>query len=261
MWPVLLDLGFPITSYGLFGALGFLVASFYAMARAARVGMPGNRVVDVLVAGGVFGVLGARVVYLVQTGDTASFFALRSGGLVFYGALLALPMAAVVARLRELPILPLADEIAVALPLVHAISRIGCLLAGCCWGAPTDLPWGLTYSDPLAPAPHGIALHPAVLYEAIGLLGLAGALTLFAPFKTRDGQTMFAYLTGYAVLRSIVELWRGDDRGTLLFDALSFSQGVSLLVVPLAGLVLLVLPRFLAPTMPTLPVRRGDRER
>jgi phosphatidylglycerol:prolipoprotein diacylglycerol transferase len=130
--------------------------------------------------------------------------------------------------------------------LGHVIGRLGCLLAGCCYGRPTELPWGVTFTSPVAAAnvgtPLGIPLHPTQLYDAGAELLILAFLLIFEkrgrPFA---GRTFWLYMLLYAISRFIVEIFRGDDRGMLA--GLSTSQVVSLLVVPAAIVMLMRLSR------------------
>lgn len=242
MHPILLDLGgFAIHSYGALSALGFLVVVFITLRRTRALGLATDHLVDVIFWSAIAGVIGARGLWVLQNLDVAptwrEWVNLRAGGLVFYGSLiLGLPVALGVMRWRRLPLLPLADAFATALPFGHAIARAGCLAAGCCYGRPTSLPWGVTFSHPLTDAPHGVALHPTQAYEAL-LLVLIGAGTTWLYARRRfPGQIVLAYLGAYAVARFAVETVRGDaSRGFLLEpwlgQALSLSQGVALAVL------------------------------
>ena len=127
------------------------------------------------------------------------------------------------------------DITATALPIGHAMSRIGCFLAGCCYGVPTDLPWGVTFINPMVDAPVGVPLHPTQLYAVAYLLAIGGAVNWFYSRRRFDGQVMLLYLVLYSVARSVNEVVRGDaERGwvleSLLGQTISFSQGLSLVV-------------------------------
>lgn len=131
--------------------------------------------------------------------------------------------------------LPIADYCSAAGALGHAVGRVGCFFNGCCHGAPTDGPWGVTFTSQLAdmdPALLGVALHPTQLYEAAGELLLAvliirAVLPAVRARRLRQGTGFFLYTGGYSLLRFAVEFLRGDDRGSLI-PGLSPSQWVSL---------------------------------
>ena len=115
---------------------------------------------------------------------------------------------------------------------------MGCFAAGCCYGKPTDLPWGVTftnsYSGSLVGVPLEIALHPTQLYSALGNLLLFTGLIWFYRRKRFDGQVFWLYALSYGVFRFIVEFWRGDPRGTVFGGALSTSQFVALIMITVA---------------------------
>jgi phosphatidylglycerol:prolipoprotein diacylglycerol transferase len=233
--PILLDLGgFELRTYGALGALAFLLACFLGLRWAARRGWEREAVVDVIFWSSLAAIAGARLLFLAQNPGSFSPFALfnlRSGGMVFYGApLLGVPVLLAMARRRGLPLLGVLDGMGRFGPLAHGISRLGCLGAGCCYGAPTELPWAITFHDPLGAAPLDVPLHPTQLYEAAGLFALAG-LTAWVERRQRfAGEVGLTWLGGYAVLRSLVELTRGDaDRGFL--GPLSTSQAISAVVL------------------------------
>lgn len=147
------------------------------------------------------------------------------GGMVFYGGLLgALGAAGWLLFCRKITFSLLERIFLPALPLIHALGRVGCFCAGCCYGKVTDSPWGVRY-PPGGLAPAGVPLLPVQLWEAGGNLVLLGLLLL--PVYRRIGQRMSAYLIGYGILRFSLEFFRGDPaRG--LAGPLSSAQWISL---------------------------------
>jgi len=116
--------------------------------------------------------------------------------------------------------------------VAHAFGRLGCLSAGCCYGKPTGGIWGIKlYSELVDPSMRGIYLHPTQLYESVSLFILFfGLLRVFSK-KIFDGQVTLVYFMTYPILRSIIEVFRGDSiRGFVIEDILSTSQFISLLV-------------------------------
>lgn len=251
MHPVLIKLGsFELHTYGILGAVGFLLGCFVAIRHARRVGWDVDALVDVIFWASVSAIVGSRALWLFQNPGhfqgPLDLIDLRRGGLVFYGAFVGLPVAWAVARRRGLPWWEVLDVFGRVLPMSHGVSRLGCLAAGCCYGLPTDLPWGVVYPPHVDSmpglAPAGVALHPTPIYEAIGLFVLAAGLTWLDGRKRFAGQTMLSYVLGYAALRSVTELFRGDaDRyfvwPSVLGDTVSTSQAVSLGVALCAGLL------------------------
>lgn len=241
MYPVLVDLGsFQLHSYGALGALGFVLGAGICLWRARALGLDLNRFADVIFWMAIAGVVGARLTYVWKNprgiDSWTDLLDVRGGGLVFYGSLLVgLPVGFALMRRYALPVLATFDIFATGAPLGHAISRLGCFAAGCCFGTPSDAAWAVTYppNSPIAPA--GVALHPVQIYEAAGLLAITVATNLWYSRRTADGQVFLLYLGSYALLRPLMELFRGDaTRGAFFGTPLSFSQGASVLVVALA---------------------------
>lgn len=253
--PVLIDFPrFPLHSYGALGSLGFILVVFLVLRRTRALGMDKDHVVDVIFWGAIAGIVGSRALFVWQNAEmfdtVGQMVNIRNGGLVFYGAMLAgLPVGAMVMYHRKIQFFDLMDVLATAMPIGHGLARIGCVLAGCCFGLPTDLPWGVTYSHELAIAPpHGVALHPVQLYESALLFSIAGITNFLYGKRKWGGQIMLIYLCLYAVVRSFTEQFRGDlSRGFLFEDLLgqtvSFSTGISMGIGLIAVLVFGVLAR------------------
>jgi phosphatidylglycerol:prolipoprotein diacylglycerol transferase len=176
----------------------------------------------------------------------------RSGG-VFYGGLIAaVTVALIYLRRHRLPLWTTTDVFAPGIALGHVVGRMGCLLAGCCFGKPTSMPWAITFTDPAAAAnvgtPLGVPLHPTQLYEAgAELLILVFLLVWERRGHGFPGRTFWSYMLLYGVSRFVIEFYRGDSRG-MVFDALSTSQFVSVILVPLAIVMLFLLSRRVDPT-------------
>jgi len=260
MHPVLfdLDLGtwgrFTIGSYGLFYAVGFLLALRLGVAYARRDGIDAGRIVDLGIVCLLAGFVGAKLLLFVV--DARYYFqnpieivrSLRSAG-VFYGGL-ALATAASLwyVRRHNLPLGKVADLVAPALALGQGIGRLGCFAAGCCYGKSCSSPWAVNFSEPrayeLTGVPLGMPLHPTQLYHA-----LADAVILVVSIglmrrRRFEGQVFWTYLLLYSLLRLLVEFWRGDSsRGVFLGGALSTSQLISVPLAAVSALMLVVLFR------------------
>jgi phosphatidylglycerol:prolipoprotein diacylglycerol transferase len=141
--------------------------------------------------------------------------------------------------------------------LGHVIGRLGCFLAGCCWGTETTVPWAVVFTDPFAAANVGTPLnqhlHPTQLYESGAELLILMAILVFEkkgrPFP---GRTFWGYMLAYAISRFIIEFYRGDPRGMVY--GLSTSQFISVLLVPISLVMLWRLSR--QPTSPDLTATR-----
>ncbi len=217
MKKIALDLGgFSLHWYGVLVALGFLAGLWTASRRAARDGLPGERIVDLgpwLILGAI---AGARALYVISfwrdefaSQPLLEIFMVHHGGLVFYGGLIGASLATIFyTRRHKLPLWPVADILAPSIALGHAFGRIGCLMNGCCYGRACAWPWAIQF--PPDHATQGAGVHPTQIYEAILNLGLYAALAALYRRRTFDGQVFAAYLLAYAVLRVFVELFRGD---------------------------------------------------
>lgn len=156
-----------------------------------------------------------------------------STGFVFYGSLLfAIPTMLLFFRKHKLPTLAMLDIMAGTACVVHAFGRVGCFMAGCCYGTPHDGWLSVSFSDPNCVAePLHTPLHPTQLYSSIAIFTILAIIIFVSRRKQFDGQLFMLYLMLYAIARSILEIFRGDlARGFLIDDVLSNSQFISILV-------------------------------
>ena len=253
MHPILFEVGnWPVYSYGVLLALAYLAGLQLAVMRARRAGLDSARIMDLGIYLIIAALVGAKLMLVVVD---FSYFRdhprellslVRVGG-VFYGGLIFALLAGLwLVRRYKLPVWSAADMYAPGVALGHIIGRLGCLLAGCCYGRPTDLPWGITFTSPVAAAsagtPLGIPLHPTQIYDAgAELLILIVLLVLERRGRSYPGRTWWLYMLLYAVARFIVEIFRADDRG--IIAGVSTSQFVSLVIAPIAIVMLLRLKR------------------
>ena len=154
--------------------------------------------------------------------------------------LMALATAFFYMRRKRLPVLKTADVFAPGLALGHAIGRLGCFAAGCCWGLPTNLPWAVIFVNPrakdLVGVPLGLPLHPTQLYESLGELIIFAVLYLRFLRPHREGSIISLYLVLYGTLRFLVEFVRfHDQQSNPLTGPFSTEQWISLALVT-AGL-------------------------
>jgi phosphatidylglycerol:prolipoprotein diacylglycerol transferase len=246
MYPELFRIGeFPITTYGIWLALGMLVGLFAASRLAARDGVSKDRMYDLGLWALVGGLVGSKVLMIFVEPNVQIFTLdfLRSGG-VFYGGLIGGFLAVViVVRYYKLPFWKVADAFAPAVALGQAFGRQGCFAAGCCWGKPTDLPWGVHFSKlgseytgvPIyGPEGGDLHLHPTQLIESFTMLAVFAFLVWLHRRKKFSGQILITYGIIYSILRFSIEFIRDDPRGDLLglttLTGLSTSQLVSLVV-------------------------------
>jgi phosphatidylglycerol:prolipoprotein diacylglycerol transferase len=254
MHPILFDAGIvTVYSYGVLLAAAYLLGLQFAMLRARSRGLDGQRVMDLGIWIIISALVGAKLLLLIVdfrqfTSSPRELLNLARSAGVFYGGLIAaVAVAFVYMRRHRLPLWTTTDVFAPGIALGHIVGRLGCLLAGCCFGRPTSVPWAITFRDPAAMAnvgtPLNVPLHPTQLYEAGAEALILAFLLLFEgrgrPFP---GRTFWTYLLLYGVTRFIIEFYRGDSRG-VVFDVLSTSQFVSVILVPLSIVMLFVLSR------------------
>ena len=249
MHPVLFEIGgWPVYSYGVLLAAAYLAGLQMAVVRARRAGLDPAKVMDFGIYLIIAALIGAKLMLVVVDfsyfrQNPRELMSLARAGGVFYGGLIAAVLVGIwLVRKYQLRIWTMGDLMAPGIALGHVIGRVGCLLAGCCYGRPTSVPWAVTFNDPAAAlnvgTPLAIPLHPTQLYDAGGELIILGVL-LATERKGRkfEGRTFWAYLLMYAISRFIIEFFRGDDRG-MAFNILSTSQVVSAAIVPLSLLML-----------------------
>src|ERR1700730_19200021 len=159
-------------------ALAFLAGLAITVKLARRSGLNAELITNLAVYVALAGMLGAKILmivfdwnrYMANPADIFSLATLQAAGVFQGGLILALVTAVLYMRRQGLPLLATSDAFAPGLALGHAIGKIGCFAAGCCWGIETKVPWAVKFHDPAAYAltgvPLEIALHPAQLYES-----------------------------------------------------------------------------------------------
>ncbi len=253
MYPELFRIGnFPINTYGVFLALAFLCAILITVRLAARDGLPREKIYDLSLWMLLASLIGSKILmFLVEPEyredplQLLSLDFLRSGG-VFYGGLLGAILAGYfLMRRYSLPWWKTADACAPGIAIGNFFGRQGCFAAGCCWGKPTSLPWGVQFSElghQITGVPTGVHLHPTQLYESFAMLIVFFFLLWLHKRRKFDGQVILLYALVYSAIRFGVEFVRGDPRGDILglssLTGLSTSQIISL-VVGACALVLL----------------------
>ncbi|MDD4003724.1 MAG: prolipoprotein diacylglyceryl transferase [Elusimicrobiaceae bacterium] len=259
MHPELFNLGpVHIASYGVMTLIGYTAAIWYAHANLVRMQLDADRFWNLVTAIIIGALLGGKLLYVAiyWHGMGADFSGrLREAltgiryGFVFYGGLLgALGLSWWYARRAKIRFWQTADCFGPAIALGHAFGRIGCFLAGCCYGRIAPRWAGVSFSDPqcLVPASLlGVPLYPVQLFESAANFALFAVLHRLLTKKSagygKYGIVMLGYAGGYAVIRFITEFFRGDDRGGALLG-LSPSQLLALSAAAAIAAVYRVLP-------------------
>jgi phosphatidylglycerol:prolipoprotein diacylglycerol transferase len=239
---------FTLHTFGLLLAAAYMAAYWWLL----REGQRTKQDVDALSSLGLWAIVGALIgakalmivrdwpLYAAAPSELFSVSTLTSAGDFYGGFLGALAASAIFFRRHpRLPFWRAADLCGPAIALGQAIGRIGCFMAGDDYGAPTQLPWGVTFTDPdaaaIGGAPLGVSLHPVQLYESIVCLILFLWLVRLSRRKRFDGEVILAYTFLYAAGRFVIEFFRGDaDRGFVFGGLLSTSQFIALVLAPIA---------------------------
>jgi phosphatidylglycerol:prolipoprotein diacylglycerol transferase len=239
-----------IPTYGVLVAAAFLVALWVAGKLAARQGLNNDAVTNLGIYCALSALAGAKLMmfivdipyYTEHPGEIFSVATLRAGG-VFYGGLIAaLGVAWWYLRKTKLPPLRTADVFAPAIALGHAIGRVGCFMAGCCWGVACDRPWAVTFTNPtandLVGVPLNRPLHPTQLYESISEFIIFAILYRMVNRRHVEGTIIATYLILYGAARFIVEFYRFHEQGNLWGSPLDTSQWISLGLFLIGGVYL-----------------------
>ena len=252
MLPILLHIpNTPIRIFS-FGAM-MVIAVWSALAlgiwRSRREGLNPEQVGDMAFFVILWGLVGARVFYVVEVWGKPEMttivdaLAIWRGGIVLYGSLLGAAIGFIIYRcLRQIPILPTLDVIAPSLTLGAAFGRIGCFLNGCCYGDRCSLPWAVRFPKQTSPwvdhldhgwitenASRSLPIHPTQLYAAFDGFLLLALLTAFYPLRKRDGEVMALLMVTYPISRFLIERLRDDDGVFAL--GMTISQGISVAIL------------------------------
>lgn len=268
MYPELFRIGnFPITTYGIFLAVGMLLALFVAARLGQRDGIPRERIYDIGLWTLIGGLVGSKFLMLF-TEDNVQVFSLdflRSGGVYYGGFLGGFIALAILIKIYGLPFWKVGDAFAPGVALGQAFGRQGCFSAGCCWGKPTSLPWGVHFTEagheytgvPIyGPDGHDVFLHPTQLYESFFMLAVFAFLYYLHRKKLFNGQVLITYAIIYSIFRFLIEFIRDDPRGDLFgltsMTGLSTSQLISLIVA--IGAIIFLVFRLKRPPLIETPV-------
>ena len=263
MQPVLFEIGpIKIHAYGLMIAVGFLTGLYFVQRDATKRGMNPKVFADMAFIMLPLGIAGTRILHIIMFPESYSWkdpigwIAVWRGGLVFQGgAPVAIAFMVYYLRRHHIPFWPACDILFPYVPLGHGLGRVGCFLNGCCYGRPTDVPWGVParrvpwdlsetatgspafiehlnrFSDVTSQSHWSHPIHPTQLYSFAGLVVICGVILLLRKYwNPYPGFTMPAYLVLYGIFRFIVEFYRGDHNPVHMFG-LSDQQVLSALFV------------------------------
>jgi phosphatidylglycerol:prolipoprotein diacylglycerol transferase len=257
---------FALPTYGAVAALGLVLGLLVTVRLAREDGIEEERAWNLGVLTIFAGIIGAKLLLIVtdwgyysnHLDEIFSFNMLQAGG-VWYGGFLGGVLAGIYyVRKYRMPVLRTWDAFTPGISLGHALGRLGCFAAGCCYGKPTEIPWGVVFTDPRANAltgtPLGVRMHPTQIYEFLAeitiffiLLRMIGhnrrlprdargpQATALAAFP---GQITGTYAFLYGVARYFLEFFRDDpQRGSVFGGLMTTTQLISIGLVILGGVL------------------------
>jgi phosphatidylglycerol---prolipoprotein diacylglyceryl transferase len=249
MFPKLISFGnFFLPTYGVLVAIAFLVALYVATRLGKQAGLNTEHVSNLGIYCALMGLLGAKIFmilfdwrhYLNDPGDIFSLSTLQAAGVFHGGLIAAVVFAYLYTRHFKMPWLTTADVFAPGIAIGHAIGRIGCLMAGCCYGQVCDRPWAITYTNPeaskMSNTPLFQPLHPTQLYESAAELLVFAFLWMRIKKPHRSGDIIGLYLVISSVFRFVIEFYRFHEQD--LWFGLSLTQWISIALLLLGAAML-----------------------
>jgi len=240
MKPVLFEFSFvKIYGYGLMITIGIIAALFLLSYRSKKKLYNEDNIWDMAMLIFIFGIIGGKVMYIVTDIkyilQQPSVLKNVGYGFVIYGAVFGGILAVYLYSAKKgWNTLSVCDLVIPCLPLAQGFGRIGCFLAGCCYGRETSLPIGVEFhNSPFAPA--NVQLYPTQIFSSIFDFMLAIFLLWYGRRERKNGRVFSLYLIIYSIGRFLIEFLRGDPRGSV--SIFSTSQFISLFIV-FIGIVL-----------------------
>ncbi|WP_167955564.1 prolipoprotein diacylglyceryl transferase [Anaerosporobacter faecicola] len=227
--------GLTIHGYGLMIAIGFLLAVLVAMYRAKRYGLEQEIIIDIALIAIIGGFIGAKLLFVIVSFKDFlenPLEVLGSEGFVVYGGIISGVLLCMFYCIhKKVRFSSYFDIVMPSISIAQGFGRIGCFMAGCCYGSETDCFLGVEFPAN-SMAPTGVKLLPTQLFSAAGDFVIAGVLILFAKKAKYKGDTAAMYLALYGIGRFLIEFLRDDERGAVGF--LSTSQFISIFFVIIA---------------------------
>ncbi len=243
-----------IHSYGLMLALSFLVGIYFAIYRAQKQGIDPNKIVDLSIVIVVSAIVGSRFLYVIfhldefkgRWLDTINPFQssgqIGIAGLTMLGGFVAaVTFSVLYMKIKKLSILQICDIMIPSVALGIFITRIGCFLNGCCFGLPTDAPWGMVFpqESPAGYCFQNQPIHPAQLYSSFYGLAIFGLVLFLEKYKKFDGFLLYSFFVFYGISRFVVDFYRYYENSMILAEvgnvSVSVNQGISFAMIVLGG--------------------------
>lgn len=251
MLPIILRLGsLNVYSYGLMLFISFILGIKITEARAKKFGVDPKKITDLALVVLLAVVIGARLLYVIFhwsefRNDLLAIIAFWRGGLaglMFYGGLVLAILAGIFyVKSQKLPLLKMFDAVTPAIVLGEFFTRIGCFLNGCCFGKPTNLPWGIIFpqASPAGDIFPNTKIHPTQLYSSIaGLLLFFFALWLERK-RLKAGVLFFVIMALYALYRFLIDFVRYYENTSNFL----VNQGISIIMIGVAIIMIVFLLR------------------
>ncbi len=234
----------PVTihGYGLMIAIGIIAALTAGIFLAKRKGINPDELYNLTFIAIIGGFMCAKILYCIVEWKTfidEPLKTLGSDGFVVYGGIIGgTLLCGLYCRFKKLSFLKYFDVVLPSVAIAQGFGRIGCFLAGCCYGRETDSFVGITFKNSNY-APNNVSLIPTQLFSSAGCFLMAAVLFFYARKKRIDGRTGALYLIFYSIGRSVIEIFRNDFRGEI--GVLSTSQFISIFIL-LSGIVMFIQP-------------------
>jgi phosphatidylglycerol:prolipoprotein diacylglycerol transferase len=238
--------GLTVHGYGLMIAIGIIAAYVVAEKRAVRKGLDPDSVFSLVIWALVSGFLGSKILFILtilpEVISNPSILKDVWSGWVVYGSIIGGAIGiALMCRVKKLDFWQYIDLTAPSMALAQGFGRVGCLLAGCCYGIRTSLPIAITFHNSDF-APNNVPLMPTQIMSSILDFINAGVLLWLDSRKKAEGETLGWYLVFYSVGRFFLEYLRGDlERGSVGIFSTSQFIAIGTLAV---GVCVLAVRRF-----------------
>ncbi|MDR0401494.1 MAG: prolipoprotein diacylglyceryl transferase [Endomicrobium sp.] len=243
MYPILFSLkNFKIHTYGFFVALAFTISFlylYYSIKKIKKKIISYDELYHIFVYIMISGIFCARLFFIILNLEYFILYPIDvlkiwNGGLVYYGGFVgSIIFIFIYTKSKKIDLFNLCDIFAPSLALGHAIGRIGCFFAGCCYGKATNLPWAITFTNEYSLAIKHVSVHPTQIYESIinFLLFIilhfySNGYGYFGNNSIGSGMSVAIYLIVYGIARVVIEFFRGDTT-KIYCTCFSISQIIS----------------------------------
>lgn len=273
MFPIINIGPFTIGTYGICCTIGIALAVLLALYNGKRPKINRYDLILCFTAILIGAFIGAKLLYLIvdfrsicemfynHGVNLETISAIMQGGFVFYGGFLGGVLGILIySRILKVSPIHFITVIAPSVPLAHAFGRVGCFMAGCCYGVPSEK-FGIAFTNSIG-APNGIKLFPVQLLEASLLLVLAVIMQFYISKSKHRHGNIYLYLFIYPIIRIFTERFRYDDAERGIYFGLSTSTWISIGIIAV-GLILLILDvkkGFPEPVTPEILTRNAFEE-